>query len=162
MLLFTLIIYSIYFDSKTKYIFIDLHLDTSSSNCHSPLPCFQPCLQGVWPEWRGVYLICFISWLFSSPDSCTLLTFFHYLYFSKLHLPWVFQTFQSPFTSLTAFHILVSSVSVIYIRSLHWLWFISLPSLVDRCNMYSDWTWNIFSWPVTHLFFRYSEAVMIS
>lgn len=84
-------------------------------------------------------MVVFQFWLF--------LSFLHYLYFSKFHLPWVFQAFQSSFPSLTAHHISVFSVSVIYIRSLEWLWWVSLPSLADRHIIYSDWTWNIFSWP---------------
>lgn len=56
-----------------------------------------------------------ISRLFSISSSCILawgLTFYHYLHFSKSHLPWVFQGFQSSFPSLTAHHISVPFFSI--------------------------------------------------
>lgn len=145
-LLFTLIIYSTYFDSRTKCIFIDLHMDTSSSQYLSFSSSLLPTLlaRGLTRMKRGTprmlhIMVVFQFWLF--------LTFLHYLYFSKLHLPWVFHAFQSSFPSLTVHHISVFSVSVIYITSLEWLWWVSVPSLADRHIIYNDWTWNIFSWP---------------
>lgn len=70
----------------------------------------------AWPaSLQSLSLLPQMSWLFSSSNSCILaraLTFYHYLYFSKLHLPWAFQTFKSPFPSLSAHHISVCFFSI--------------------------------------------------